>query len=313
MNLFLHQIQLAAPLFALVALGYALIRLAGLPQAFADALNRFVFNVALPGMLFRMMSGFSRLPAVDAHLLAAFFGSCLMVFLVGRVLAWQVFRLDGVAQSVFALGGIFSNVVLLGIPLSKSALGDAALPAVALVVVFNALTLWTLVTISVEWARHGEFSVRGFGNTVRGVITNPIVASIVGGTLFGLAGFSIPLPIDVPLGMLAQTAAPLSLLALGMGLAKYGIGADWRQSAAMCGLKLVLQPLTVWMLARLLGLPAMETSVVVLLASLPVGANVYLMSRQFGSMEGPVASSMVISTVLAAVTTPLILTLIGPA
>jgi malonate transporter and related proteins len=313
MNLFLHQIQLAAPLFALVALGYALIRLAGLPHAFADALNRFVFTVALPVMLFRMMSGFSRLPAVDARLLAAFFGSCLMVFLAGRLLAWRVFRLDGVAQSVFALGGIFSNVVLLGIPLSKSALGDAALPAVALVVVFNALTLWTLVTISVEWARHGEISVRGFGNTARGVITNPIVASIVGGTLFGLAGFSIPLPLDVPLGMLAQTAAPLSLLALGMGLAKYGIGADWRQSVAMCGLKLVLQPLTVWMLARMLGLPLMETSVVVLLASLPVGANVYLMSRQFGSMEGPVASSMVISTVLAAVTTPLILTLIGPA
>jgi predicted permease len=50
--------------------------------------------------------------------------------------------------------------------------------------------------------------------------------------------------------------------------------------------------------------------VVVLLASLPVGVNVYLMSRQFKTMEGPVASSMVISTALSALTTPMILTLI---
>ena len=50
---------------------------------------------------------------------------------------------------------------------------------------------------------------------------------------------------------------------------------------------------------------------VVLLASLAVGVNVYLMSRQFKTMEGPVAASLVISTALAALTTPLVLTLIG--
>jgi len=310
MNLFLQQIQLAAPLFALVALGYVLIRHVGWPRSFGDALNRFVFNVALPTMLFRMMADFSHLPAVDGRLLAAFFGSCLIVFMIGRLLAWRVFRLDGVEQSVFALGGIFSNNVLLGIPLAKTAFGDQALPAVALVLVFNALTLWTLVTVSVEWARHGEFSARGFGKTARGVATNPIVASIVGGWLFGTLGGSIPALVDAPMGMLAETAAPMSLIALGMGLAEYGIRADWRQSVAICALKLLLQPFMVWLLARLIGLPPMETAVVVLLASLPVGVNVYLMSRQFGSMEGPVASSLVISTMLAAITTPLILALI---
>jgi hypothetical protein len=66
-------------------------------------------------------------------------------------------------------------------------------------------------------------------------------------------------------------------------------------------------------LARALGLPALETQVIVLLAALPVGANVYLMSRQFDTLGGPVAASLVISTVLAAVTTPLLLTLLpGP-
>ncbi|GAB4166634.1 MAG: hypothetical protein Fur0039_03680 [Rhodocyclaceae bacterium] len=68
------------------------------------------------------------------------------------------------------------------------------------------------------------------------VAANPIVASILVGT--GLAGLSVPAPIDAPLALLGNSAAPLSLVALGMGLAQYGILSDWKQSAAICGLKL---------------------------------------------------------------------------
>jgi predicted permease len=260
-------------------------------------------------MLFRLMSDFSRLPPVDTRLLLAFFGSCLIVFAIGRLVAWKAFALDGVGQSVFALGGVFSNNVMLGLPLAKLVLGDAALPSVALVLVFNALILWTLVTVSVEWARHGSFSLKGGAKTVFAVLTNPIVAGILAGTLFGFAGFSIPHLVDVPLEILGQIAAPVALLALGMGLAEYGIRDRWQISLSITALKLLLQPLVVWALARFLELPPMETQVVVLLASIGVGVNVYLMSRQFRVLEGPVAGSLVLSTALAAVTTPLVLAL----
>ena len=73
----------------------------------------------------------------------------------------------------------------------------------------------------------------------------------------------------------------------------------------------LLLPLVVWGLARLLGLPPMETRVVTLLSSIAIGANVYLMARQFKALEGPVASSQVLTTGLAALTTPLVLTLSG--
>ncbi|MCK9379476.1 MAG: AEC family transporter [Sulfuritalea sp.] len=309
MNTFLHNLSLASPLFLLVFAGYALMRFSRLPRALSDHLTWFVFAVALPAMLFRMMSNFSRLPAVDTRLLIAFFGSCLIVFLIGRLIAWKGFGLDGVGQSVFALGGVFSNNVMLGLPLAKLVLGDAALPSVALVLVFNALILWTLVTVSVEWARHGSLSLRGGAKTIWAVLTNPVVAGIILGTVFGLTGFSIPELIDDPLEMLGQVAAPLALVALGMGLAQYGIRDGWQVSLAITAIKLLLQPLVVWILASILELPAMETQVVVLLASIAVGANVYLMSRQFKVLEGPVAGSLVLSTVLAALTTPLVMAL----
>lgn len=310
MNTFLHHVSLAAPLFVLVFAGYALMRFTGWPKLMSDNLTRFVFSVALPAMLFRLMSDFSKLPPVDARLLVAFFGSCLIVFVIGRVIAWKFFVLDGVGQSVFALGGVFSNNVMLGLPLAKVVLGDAALPSVALVLVFNALILWTLVTVSVEWARHGHFSVRGFAKTARAVLTNPIVAAILSGTLFGLTRLRVPALVDVPLAMLGQAATPLALIALGMGLAEFNVRDGWKISVAISGVKLLLQPLVVWLLARLLGLPLLETQVVMLLASIAVGANVYLMSRQFKVLEGPVAGSLVLSTALAALTTPLVLTLI---
>lgn len=311
MDTFLHQVVIAAPLFALVFVGYALMRFSGWQKAMSESLSTFVFSVALPAMLFGLMSDFSKLPPVDARLLIAFFGGCLIVFVIGRLIAWKIFALDGVSQSVFALGGVFSNNVLLGLPLAKVALGDAAVPSVALVLVFNALILWTLVTVSVEWARHGNFSVRGFAKTLRSVLTNPIVAAILSGTIFGLSGLPMPDAISVPVGMVGHAAAPMALIALGMGLAEYGGREGWKISVTISAVKLIIQPLVVWALARLLGLPMMETRVVVLLSSIAIGANVYLMSRQFKVLEGPIASSLVLSTGLAALTTPLALTLVG--
>lgn len=311
MDAVLQQILLAAPLFALVFIGYAITRWGGWNKTASDALAKFVFTIALPAMLFRLMGGFASLPPVDFRLLGAFFGGCLLVFVLGRIVSARVFGLDGVSQSVFALGGVFSNNVLLGLPLTHTLLGEDAMPAAALVVVFNALTLWTLVTVSVEWARHGAPTLAGFGKTARGVLTNPLVAAILGGTLFGLTGLQLPALIDQPLELLAAAALPLSLVALGMGLAEFGVREGWRQSAAISALKLVAHPLAVWLLARALDLPETETRAVVLLASLSVGANVYLMSRQFQVMQGPVASSLLMSTALAALTTPLALALVS--
>jgi predicted permease len=310
---FARILALTAPLFCLVLVGFALARWGGWSAKVADALTRFVFYVAVPALLFRLMSDFSRLPRVDARLLIAYFGACLAIFVASRLIAARVFRLDGVAQSVFALGGIFSNNVLLGVPLARVTLGERALPAISLVLVFNALLLWTLATVSVEWARHRSLSWSGYWQSAKAVLANPIVASILLGTIWGFIALPLPGVIDQTLQLMSEAAIPLSLIALGMGLAKYGIREGWRISAVMTAMKLAGQPLAVWLLARALSLPPLETQAIVLLATLPIGANVYLMARQFDTLGGPVASSLVLSTALAAVTTPIILALMSPA
>ena len=302
---------LTSPLFALVLVGYLLSRFGGWPKSASDALTRFVFSVAIPAFLFRLMSDFASLPHVDARLLPVYFGGCLVVYALARVVARGAFAMGGEAQSVFAMGGIFSNSVLLGVPVAHATLPAAAMPAVSLVVVFNSLLLWTLVTISVEWARHRDFSLAGFGKTARSVALNPIVAGILLGTAWGYTGLALPHIADATLSLLAAAAVPMSLVALGMGLAEFGIRAGLAQSVAIAVLKLVALPACVFALARGARLAAPETMAVVLLAALPTGANVYLMARQFATLEGPIASSLVLTTALAAVTTPLALVVLA--
>lgn len=303
----LHYALLSAPLFAMVLLGYVLACWSGWQERWSAWLSKLVMAVILPALLFHTMSDLHSLPPVNARLLIAFFGGCFVVFLSSRWLAARYFQLDGPAQSVFAMGAIFSNNVLLGLPMAKAALGIESVPSVALVVMFNALTLWTLVSVSIEWSKHGSFTPKGLARMMIGIVTTPLVAAILLGVLFSFTGLVMPAPIERVLQLLGSVAGPSALLILGMGLARYSVRAAWRQSAAISALKLIALPLVVWGLALALRLPPMESKAIVLLASMSIGANVYVMSLQFDTMQGPIASSMVVSTIFAALTTPLFL------
>jgi malonate transporter and related proteins len=309
MATFFAYFLLAAPLFAIVLAGYLLALWPKWPKTWTAWASKFVFAVALPAMLFHLMSGMGEMPPIKPGILVAFFGGCLIVFALGRVFAARTFKLDGTGQSVFAMGGIFSNNVLLGLPMVRITLHEAALPSAALVIVFNAFTLWTLVSISIEWSKYGSFTPKGIGKMAFGVITSPLVAGIVFGTLFALSGLTMPTVLDNALDVLSAIAGPGALLILGMGLVQYGVRADWQASVAISAVKLIVFPLVVWLLATLLGLPPIETKSIVLLASMSVGANVFLMSMQFQTMQGAIASAMVLSTAAAAITTPMLLAL----
>jgi len=307
-----HQISLSLPLFLLIIAGYGLGRFSGWPVSVNEGLNRFCFTVVLPCMLFNVMCKFYQTPPVDFRLLIAFFGSCFVVYALGRIVAKRLFNLDPISSSVFALGGIFSNNTMLGIPLAAVLLGPESLPSIALVLVFNSLILWTLVTVSVEWARNGSFSLRGITRTLVSVLKNPLIIGILSGSLWSLL-LHRPLPdaLAQPITMVADMAAPLSLIALGMSLSLYSIRQGLRESYAICLLKLLVQPLVIAIIAFVTRLPMAETQVVVLLGSMSLGVNVYLMAQKFGVMQGASATSTLFSTALSALTTPLVLMLVA--
>lgn len=306
-----QNFALTAPLFLIVLAGYLLVLWGRWPKPATEALSRFVFVVALPAMLFRMMSHVDGLHLHNWRVLAAFFGSCMFVYLIGRLVAGRALCLDAQSQSIFALGGVYSNVVLLGLPMAQVMLGNDAIAVVSYIILFNALLLWTLVTVSIEWTRYNRISISTLADCLKRVICNPIVAAILLGVLFGLSGLNLPVVIDRPLSMMGNAAAPLALFVLGMSLANYGVRDQLNVSITMTVMKLCVHPAVAFIIARLLSLSQEQTQAVVLLASVSLAANVYLASATFNKLQAPVASCMVLSTLLVPLTMPLIMALVS--
>ena len=96
-----------------------------------------------------------------------------------------------------------------------------------------------------------------------------------------------------------------------MGLAQHRFAAGLPKGLSISLLKLVAQPLIVFALCRVMGLSEIVTQAAVLTAALPVAINIYIMAVDFRSEEGAASNAIFVSTILSAVTIPIVLTLLG--
>ncbi len=311
MSDFLHHLALCAPLFLLVFIGWSLGKTKVFDAVVGRAVSTFVFKLLMPVMLFHVLSTMSEMPAVDFRLLFAFFGSCCIVFFLGRAIGKRKFKQDSTGQVIMGMGGIFGNDVQLGIPIMQVSLGAQALPTFSLLIVANVLVLWTWATACVEFGRtQGRIDAKKFCLSLSRVLTNPIVLGIMFGLLIGVSGWRVPLVIDQCAGLIARATPPMALLAVGMGLSQHSIGASLRQAGSITALKLVVQPALVFVLCTLIGINEVQTKAAVLLASLPVAINLYIMATQFEAEEGTASNAIFVSTFISALTVPLTLTLL---
>ena len=312
MNLFLHHLELCAPLFFLVFLGWGTVKVGLFDKAVSSGLSKFVFKLLMPVMLFQMMSHLSEMPPVDWRVLIAFFGSCVIVFTLGRLIGKRVFRQDSTGQVITGMGGIFGNNVQLGVPIVQVSLGNGAIPTISLLIIFNVLLLWTTATACVEFGRTGgHVDTKKFGKALLNIFKNPIVLGIALGSSFGLTGWHLPDVIDHTLGWVSSATTPSALMAVGMGLAQHSFKAALPKGCVISALKLVVQPVIVYALCRLIGLGELQTNATTLLSCLPVAINLYIMANEFESEEAAASNAIFVSTLVSAVTVPLTLALLG--
>ena len=128
LNLFFYHLQLCLPLFLLVIVGWALIKAKLFEQSVVRALSGFTFRFLMPAMLFSLMSKLSEMPPMDWRVLIAFFGSCIVIYCLGRT-AGRFFGLDNTGKTIFGMAAIFGNNVQLGVPILQVSLGNEAMPA----------------------------------------------------------------------------------------------------------------------------------------------------------------------------------------
>ncbi|MEM8933588.1 MAG: AEC family transporter, partial [Acidobacteriota bacterium] len=237
-------LDIVLPVFGVVVLGYGATWKGWFGGDAETGLATFVFDFAVPLMLFRSLA-LAELPAtVPWGYLGSYYLAALGVYLLGFLLARYVFGRTYGGQVITGFGYGFGNTVLLGLPLILTTFGDeAALPFFILLSI-HGLCFFTTTTVLLEIDRHADAGSTGelARQTVHSLITNPILLGIFAGLAVNLTNVGLASPIEAICALMQQAVTPCALFSLGASLTRYGIAGRIGQSMIMVTAKLILMP-----------------------------------------------------------------------
>ncbi len=302
-------LQVVAPIFGILALGFLSARLGALNPAAVRGLVLFVFNFAIPILLFRSLAITALPPDIQWSFLLSYYGGALTAYGLGIAAGRWVFRRPMADQAIFGMGAGFSNTVLIGIPVLFTAYGDEATLPTLLIIAFHGPVLMAATAGLVQLGRMGQLSLAEQARGVVGdIVRNPIILGLLLGIAANLSGLPIPEPIARMAEMLGGTAVPTALFALGASLAAYPLVGNVPPALLLSVLKLVVHPLIVWLLAvPVLGLHGIWVPVAVTMAAMPSGINVYLFGARYDAAAGVAARTVLLSTVGSLLTISVVL------
>jgi len=310
-NLSSHPVVASlTPVFLLIALGYLAGRLNWIRDSAVKDLSNLVFLLLIPALLFRTMSTV-HVETLDLRPLAAYFPAALLL-LFGSI-AWRGFNR---ASVVMALGGVFSNMVMIGITLVELAYGKAAVVTLLTLVSVHALILLTLGSIVLELvvareAREGggraPHVLETAWSAFKGALIHPIPLPIISGLLFAQTGLTVPTVVDKPLQLLGSAFGPIALVLVGVTLARTPLRGHLKPALWITASKNLVLPLLVGASAWAWGITGLPLTVMVVAAALPMGANVFLFAQRYEVAQGLTTAAMGLSTVLALFTLSLVM------
>jgi malonate transporter and related proteins len=289
------------PIFLLIGLGFGAAATGLLGNRTADGLSDYVFVIAIPILLFRTLASSALPEAQPWFYWAAYFTGLAAVWAGMTVAARRVFGVSGAEVTIMSFAAAQGNTVFIGIPLVLRAYGDAAtVPMFMLLAVHLPLTM-TVATLLVET---GEKGPGKWARMLKKLLMHPILIGILTGAAYRLIGLPLPDILSSTLRLIADTAAPTALFALGMTLKRYGFGADKAQLATISALKLILHPALVYLLAfHVLPMPPVWAAVAVIFAACPSGVNGYLLAQRYQVGVANASAAIAVTTILAVATT----------
>ena len=286
---------LLVPDFLLILCGFVLCRWTALDRSVWDGVERLVYYLLFPVLLFNSIL---KSPLQPGTTLSLALGGVAVVG-CGVLLAYALRWLPGVDPQLHASGAqtAFRFNSFIALALAERLGGPQGLAWVALLIALcvplcNVAAVWPL-------ARHG-----GHGY-LREIARNPLILATVAGLLANLAGLRLPDAPAAALQRLGLAALPLGLMAVGAGLKLGGLKAAPGLATALLGIRHAVLPLLAIALCFLLALPPGQSVVLVVFASLSTAPSAYVLAVRMGGHGGFVAGLVTVSTLLCAVSVPL--------
>ncbi len=291
----MHTALLILPSFMLILIGLALARAFDYGRGFWEGLEKLVYFVLFPALLFRSIA----VSSIDLGGLAKTVGSAVGIIFMAvalAALARPLFRPEprlaaSCAQCAFRFN-TYIGFAVAGSLFGPKGLAVAALMAGVVVPIANVFAVLFL-------ASHGNRGL--WGELAR----NPLILSTVSGFLFNLVGLRLPDFADRTLDLLGSSALPAGLLAVGAALRLEPPHGAMAPHAWWLGVKLLAKPLAAFGCIRWLGLSGIEAGVLLLWASLPTASSAYILAVRMGGDGPAVATQVTAGTLIAMVTIPL--------
>lgn len=288
------------PVFLVIGFGYGAARAGLFSGAAVDGLMRFAQNFAVPCLLFQSIARLDLAAEFDARLLISFYAGAFTAFALGVTGARVLFRRNAADCVAIGFCCLFSNTLLLGLPIMERAYGPASLAGNVAIISIHAPMLYAFGIIAMEIARSGGAGLaRGavLGRIVTGIATNPLVIGITLGLIVNLAGDPLPEVVWSAVGMMVRAALPAALFGLGGVLTRYRPEGDMRAIAMVTALSLIVHPAVTYGLGRwVLDLGTAQIRSAVVTAAMAPGVNAYLFANMYGAAPRVAASSVLIAT-----------------
>ncbi len=304
-------IAVVLPVFAVVGLGYYAVWRGHLAGNTIEGLMKFAQNFAIPCLLFKAIATLDLGQNFHLPLLGTYYFGATCAFLVALFGARVLFSRPWEDCVAIGFAALFSNSVVMGLPITERAYGADALGPNFAIIALNAPICYTLGFVVMELVRaRGAGLCNAFTAVARAIGRNALMIAIALGFVVNVTGLPLPGFAWDAVDLMARAGLPVAIFALGGVLSQYRPEGDMPTILFICAVSLVMTPLITWFTGGIAGLSTGEFRSVVITAAMAPGINAYIFASMYGVGKRVVASSVLLGTALNLVTATVVLALL---
>lgn len=296
-------IDVILPVFLVIGFGYLAVWRGWFSQAGVDGLTKFSQSFAIPCLLFTAIARLDLGQSFDWRLLVSFYAGALAGFTLGLFGARFLFRRDWEDSVVIGFICLFSNSVLLGLPLTERAYGADALEANFAIIAMHSPICYGIGISVMEIVRaKGQAGFSVVKRVVKSMFSNALILGIGAGFIVNFSGVTLPGVLNDALDLMVRAALPAAIFGMGGVLASYKAEGDFRIVLYACLISLVIHPTITRSMGLALSLPVEPTRSAVLTAAMAPGVNAYIFASMYGRAMRVAATTVLVATALTILT-----------
>ncbi|MGB3225827.1 MAG: AEC family transporter [Desulforhopalus sp.] len=289
------------PVFLVIGLGFGLKRTGLVNSEFLFNLNRLIYFIALPALLFYKIATADFLASFNGALLVGLIISIMAVFIISY--GYASFR--GYRPSVhgaFCQGAFRGNLAYIGLAIIYNAYGEEGFTIAGILLGFLVPLLNFLSVLALILPQRRDSYSMGTAFWIKQVVHNPLIVASFSGVLWSFLALPLPLIVDRAFSIVTGMSLPLALIAIGASFSFRKLRGDLAAATVCVFLKIVILPALAGVILALLGVRGQELVIGVILAGTPTATAAYIMAQQLRSDAELSGSIIMLSTLLSLVT-----------